>query len=318
MSPATSPHRRPPLAAILLVPVAVAIILSLFAWPQARLEPRDVPIGVAGPPAGAAAIESKLAANDGAFEIHRYGTEAAARAAIEDRDVYGAFVATPSGPKVLIASAGSPAVAQALTHGAAEVDASVEDVVASTPAGGGLAASILPLVLAGILTGALSAGLATGALKRTGLLLAGSVLAGLTGTAIVHGWLDVVGGDWLANAGVLSLTVFAIAATVAGLEALLGKAGIALAALTMILVGNPFSAVATGPEMLPGPAGTLGQLLPPGAGGNLLRSTGFFDGAAAGSHVAVLVAWALFGLGALYLAALRNRRPAAAPVAVPA
>ena len=304
------------MAAILFIPVAVAIVLALFAWPQANLEPRDVPIGVAGAPAGAAAIEQKLAASGDAFEITRYDSEAAARAAIEDRDVYGAFVATPAGPKVLVASAGSPAVSQALTHGAAEVNASVEDVVAAKPAGGGLAASILPLVLAGVMTGALSAGLATGALRRTGLLVTGSVLAGLTATAIVQGWLDVIGGDWVVNAGVLSLTVLAIAATVAGLEALLGKAGIALAALTMILVGNPFSAVATGPEMLPAPAGTLGQLLPPGAAGNLLRSTGFFDGAAAGGHLAVLAAWALFGLGALYLAAMRDRRPAAAAVAV--
>ena len=56
----------------------------------------------------------------------------------------------------------------------------------------------------------------------------------------------------------------------------------------MVFVGNPFSGVATSPDMLPAGAGALGQLLPPGAGGNLLRSTGFFDGAAAGEHVAVL------------------------------
>ncbi len=315
MSSATSPHRRPPVAAILIIPLAVALVLTLFAWPQARLEPREVPIGVAGQ---AGPLEQRLAASGDAFEIHRYGDESAARAAIEDRDVYGAFVATPSGPKVLIASAGSPAVSQALTHAAAEIDAPIEDVVANTPAGGGLAASILPLVLAGLLTGALTAGLVSGAWRRTGLLVAGSVLAGLTATAIAQSWLEIVGGDWLTNAGVLSLTVFAIGATVAGLEALMGKAGLALAAATMILVGNPFSAVATGPEMLPTPAGWLGQFLPPGAGGNLLRSTGFFDGAGAGGHVTVLAVWALAGVGMLFLAGLRSRRSATAPVAVPA
>jgi len=60
--------------------------------------------------------------------------------------------------------------------------------------------------------------------------------------------------------------------------------------------------------MLPSPAGAVGQLLPPGAGGNLLRSTGFFDGAAAGQHVAVLAAWVVVGLGALWLASLRSVR----------
>jgi hypothetical protein len=108
----------------------------------------------------------------------------------------------------------------------------------------------------------------------------------------------------------LSLTVLAIAATVTGLEASLGKAGVALGALTMVFVGNPFSGVATSPDMLPSAAGALGQLLPPGAGGNLLRSTGFFDGAAAGGHLAVLGAWVLFGFALLAATSLRVRRVA--------
>ena len=67
----------------------------------------------------------------------------------------------------------------------------------------------------------------------------------------------------------------------------------------MVLIGNPFSGVGSAPELLPQPVGAIGQLMPPGAGGNLLRSTGFFDGAAAGGHIAVLLAWTLVGLGAL-------------------
>jgi hypothetical protein len=314
MTPASTSHRRPSPRAILIIPLAVAVVLSLFAWPNARLEPREVPIGVAAAPM----VEKKLAATGDAFDVHRYGTESQARQAIEDREVYGAFVGTTSGAKVLIASAASPAISQALTHAASEFEAPVEDVVAAKPAGAGLAASILPMVLAGIITGAVAAAVAASALRRAGLVVAGSVLAGLTATAIVQSWLDVVGGDWIVNAGVLSLAVLAISATVAGLEALVGKAGIALAAATMVLVGNPFSGVSTGPEMLPEPAGALGQLLPPGAGGNLLRSTGFFDGAGAGGHVAVLVTWAALGFAALAVAGLRARRPATAPVPVPA
>ena len=201
-------------------------------------------------------------------------------------------------------------MAQLLTHGAA--GAQVEDVVPATKASGGLAASVLPLVLAGTLTGVLSSILAAGAWHRAGLVVAGAVLAGLTATLIVQSWLDVIGGDWWANGAALSLMVLAIASVVSGLEALLGKAGIALGALTMIFVGNPFSGVAASPEMLPEGAGTIGQLLPPGAGGNLVRSTGFFDGAAAGGHIAVLATWACAGFVLLGLAALRNRRPVTA------
>src|ERR671925_342930 len=58
MTPAAArPPHRPPPAAILLIPVAVALVLTLFAWPSARLEPRDLPIGVAGAPVAAEAIE---------------------------------------------------------------------------------------------------------------------------------------------------------------------------------------------------------------------------------------------------------------------
>jgi hypothetical protein len=287
---------RPRPAAILIVPLVVAVVLTLFAWPNARLEPRDVPVGVAGVPAP----------HGEGFEVHRYSGEAEARAAIEDREVYGAFVATPEGPKALVASAASPAVAQLLTHAATEGGAEVEDVVAASPRGAALASSVLPLVIAGILTGVAGFGLTRSGVGRAGLVVAGSVLTGLAATAIVQGWLDVVEGDWLANAGTLSLTVLAIGAAVAGLGALFGKRGAVVGALTMIFIGNPFSGVGAAPELLPEPAGGLGQLLPPGAGGNLLRSTGFFDGAGAGDHVVVLAIWALAGLAAVLVPALRR------------
>lgn len=304
----SSSSHRPPAAAILVVPLVVALVLTLFAWPSAKLGPRDLPVGVAGPAAATGPIEQQLEARDGAFELHRYADEAAAREAIEERDVYGAFVATPRRPKVLTASAGSQAVAQQLTHAADEAGATVEDVVQAGPQATGLASSVLPLVIAGILVGVVAALAASRGLGRAGLVVAGSVLTGLAVTGIVQGWLDVVGGDWVANAGVVSLTVLAIAATLAGLYAVVGKAGLAIGALTMIFVGNPFSGVGSAPELLPEPAGAIGQLLPPGAGGNLLRSTGFFDGAGGGGHLTVLAVWALAGLAFLLAAELRERR----------
>jgi hypothetical protein len=319
MSSRPSHHssRRPSPAAILLIPIVVALVLTLFAWPSARLGPRDLPIGVAGPEGAARAVEHRLAARDGAVDLRRYADEARARRAIADREVYGALVVTPTGAKMLIASAASPAVAQALSAagapgerpGAAAIPA--EDVVPASHAAAALPSSVLPLVLAGIVTGILAGVLAGGSLaRRAGLVVAGSALAGLTATAIVQGWLDVVGGDWLANAAGLSLTVLAIAAFVTGLHALLGERGAIAGALTMILIGNAFSGVGAAPELLPRPVGDLGQLMPPGAGGNLLRSTGLFDGAAAGGHVAVLAAWAAAGL-ALLLVAGRGMRAAA-------
>jgi hypothetical protein len=59
--------------------------------------------------------------------------------------------------------------------------------------------------------------------------------------------------------------------------------------------------------------GAIGKLIPPGAGGNLLRSTAFFDGAAASGHAAVLAAWVFVGMVALGAAPVRHRQVAIAP-----
>jgi hypothetical protein len=320
--PTKTPARRPHWAVILLIPVAAALVLTLFAWPQARMEPRDLPVGVAGPTAQVQQIEQKLEAQDGAFDVHHYANEAEARDAIADRDIYGAIAATPTGATILTATAASPTVAQMITNAAhqsqaANPNAKVElQDVAPARRVGALSAAILPLILAGTLTAMISGLFASSGLRRAGIVVLGALLVGPAGALIVQNWLGVVDGSFAANAAALSLTVLAVAATVAGLEALLGHAGTLIGALTMILIGNPFAAVASGPEMLPQPVGELGQLLPPGAGGNLLRSTGYFDGAAAGGHAAVLAVWAGAGIAAMLAGGLLSRRRAAATAPV--
>lgn len=306
-----SPDRRASLAVVLAIPVAVALVLALSAWPAARLAPRDLPVGVAGPAPAARDTKQRLAQQEGAFEVHLYANEASAREAIRNREVYGAFVVGPGGPAVFTASAASPVVAQLLQQTATERrDAPgggagrvrVVDVVPAAshdPRGAALNASVLPLVLAGIVTAILAAALVPPGLRQMAALLIGAVLAGLTAVAIAQGWLGVIDGGWLGNAAALSLMVFAIAAAVAGLKALFGHIGLAFGAVLMILIGNPFSGVSSAPELLPQPVGTIGQLLPPGAGGNLLRSSAFFDGNRSGVHVIVLGVWALLGLAAV-------------------
>jgi hypothetical protein len=310
----TTPSRRPPYAAVLAVPLLTAVVLLLFAWPASRLEPRHLPVGVAGPPQAARAIEQRLDARSGAFDIHRYADEAAARTAIEDRDIYGALVATPSRSEILVATGASATVAQMIVQAAGEQSGPgaprVRDVVPAAkhdPRGTGLSSAVLPLVLAGILAGLVATFLSRSLPARAALVTVASVLTGLAAVAIAQPWLGVLEHNWLASWGVFSLVVLSIGSVVTGFEALLGPAGAALGSLTMMIVGNPFSAVSSAPEMLPTPVGAIGQFLPPGAGGNLLRSTAFFDGAAAGAHAAVLAAWVLTGMLALAAAAVLRR-----------
>ena len=334
--PARGHGPRALLAVVVLVPVLAGLALAAFAWPAARLAPRDLPVGVVAPAAAVAATEQRLAGGGEAVDLHRYPDQAAARAAIADREVYGALVLSSDGAAVLTASAASPVVAQLLQQaaagaagpggGTAPAAVRVVDVVPADPddpRGAALAASLLPLVLAGVAAGVL-VWLAGGpGVGRAAALVVAAAVAGLVGAGIAQGWLGVLGGDWWLNAGVLGLTVLAVGATVAGLAALFGRAGAALGVLLMVLVGNPLSGISSAPELLPQPAGALGQLLPPGAGGSLLRSTAFFDGAAATGPLAVLAAWAVLGLAAIWLAALARRSPSPAvaadadPVTVP-
>ncbi|NEC08512.1 ABC transporter permease, partial [Streptomyces sp. SID7909] len=152
-----TPNRRL-VVVVLLVPLVVTLALWAFAWPAARTAPRDLPVGIAGTAPAADQLQQRFEERDGAFDVHRYDSEAAARDAIEDRTVYGAVVVTAKGPELLTASAGSTVVAQllreAVTAGApAGTAVPVTDVVAAPaadPRGAALGSSILPLAIAGV------------------------------------------------------------------------------------------------------------------------------------------------------------------------
>jgi hypothetical protein len=311
--------RSPLLLAALIAALAVgvqALLVPLFAAPVANLAPRDLPVAVAGPAPVAGELAGRLAAaRPGAFAVTTVPDAAAADRALRDREVYAAFVAGPDGASLHTASAAGPTVAALLTEAAGQLSGgrsvAVVDVVPGDPddpRGAGFAAGFLPLALTSMLAGLLLTLLVTGRTARLAGLLAYAVLAGAVGAAVLHGWLGVIDGGWLTEAAAIGLFALAAAATVAGLGALLGRAGLGLGALLVFLVGNPLSAVSAAPELLPQPWGALGQWLPVGAGGTLLRSAAFFDGAGAGRAVAVLAGYAVLGLTLVVLAG-RGRRP---------
>src|SRR5690606_2225996 len=160
------------------------LMLAAFAWPAANLAPRDLPLAVAGPQAAPLAERLAASAEPGAFAITTLPDAASAQAAIEDREVYGAIVTGAGAPRLLVASAASPAVAQQLTAMAQQLSgattAPVEDVVpadADDPRGVVFGAMVLPLVMSGIAAGALLSLVVTGA----GARLAGALTFGVVG-----------------------------------------------------------------------------------------------------------------------------------------
>lgn len=311
---------------VLLVPVLVALALAAFAWPSANLAPRNLPLGLVAPAPITAQLSAQLRAKaPGAFDLHTYANEADAKTAIRNRDIYGAIIISPPNTTLLVASAGSALVSQLLTlellpalAGAQPnlaTGPTIVDVVpgsAKDPRGLVLGASVLPLVLAGVLAGLLITLFSMPSLAQAVALIAAASLGGVSADIVAQGWLGALDGNWLANTGVFTLTILAIAGGIAGLGALFGRGGLALGVGLLVFVGNPFSGVATAPVLLPTWVSVIGQFLPPGAGGNLLRSTAFFGGHGGGASFVVLSIWTLLGLSAMMFAAWRRPSTTAA------
>jgi hypothetical protein len=185
---------------------------------------------------------------------------------------------------------------------------------ADDPRGAGLAAAALPIALGGVLPAVV---LTRTFRRRPGVRLGAAaglaVAVGATVTAVLRFWFGSLTADgWADLVRVslgLSLGLAAISLALLGLEAVAGRAGLGLGAAVVLLLGNPLSGLPSAPELLPDGWGTLGQLLPPGANGTLLRSTAYFDGAGAARPVLVLSCWVAAGL-LLYAVAVLSARPA--------
>jgi hypothetical protein len=310
-SPAAVAARRAP-SWIRPVGVAVGVVVlqsllvAFFAWPAMRTAPRDLPVVVAGPTAAVATVEGQLdSLRPGGFAVRGVADEAAADQALRDRKAYAAFLPGTDGTMTIhVASAASPTVASLLTQQLAGAQVRVVDVVpvdAHDPRGGGLASAFLPMLLTAIVAAALLwQAVKTRWGRWLGVLLFAS-LAGLAEAAILQYGYAALPGNYLANAGVLVLLAAAIAGSVTGLASVFGRIGVALGALVVFVLGNPLSAITSAPELLPQPWGAIGQFLPPGAGGTLLRSVAYFDGAASATAAWTLAAWAFVGLALIAL-----------------
>src|SRR5688572_11064137 len=110
------------LGAALGVTALLFLLIPLFAGPAASIEPRDLPVVVAGPPAATAELAARLeAARPGAFQVTQVADATAADTLLEERAAYAAFVLGPSGVSLHTASAASPTVAALLTGAAQQL-----------------------------------------------------------------------------------------------------------------------------------------------------------------------------------------------------
>ena len=318
---------RTPIGKVLGIALAlvgvVAVIVLAFAWPSVTAEPKDLPVAIAGPAQAISAAEQAVDQQaHGAIAFVEVDDRDAAVEAIETREVYGAIVLGPE-PEVLTSSASSLPVSQLLTGVAASLEEGVNaqaaaaaeaagapvapphievaatDVVPladSDPRGTGLTAALFPLVLGGMLGGIAISLAIIGAMRRVTAVLVYSAVGGLLLAGILQGWFGALQGDYWLNAAGIALALAAIAAPITGFVAVMGRAGIALGPIIMLLIANPISAAAIPKEFILAPWGEVGQWFPPGAAATLMRELSYFPAADTTFPWLVLTAWAVGGI----------------------
>ena len=288
-------------------------LLMLFIMPSLKSGPSDLPLGVVGADSSVSALAATLDAEQpGAFVVEPVEEEADLREEIRSRELAGGLVIESDSVTSYVASAGSTAVSGTVAALGESIAAQLSlehetvDVVplpAADRTGVGIGGLAFPLVFGGIVpVVAYRAVLA----KRRGWILAGLLGFSAVGGLVVAGVLRFMFGSIehsvLPVAGAVALGIAALALPLAGLNDWFGGKGFTISAMIMMFVGNPFAGIATGASWLPQGVAVVGQALPPGAAGTLVRAVAYFEGAGGGAAAITLGVWATVGL-LLYLTA---------------
>ncbi|MBC9226654.1 ABC transporter permease [Aeromicrobium sp. 636] len=312
----------PPLAQLAGLTAALGAILiallALFILPSLKSGAHDLPLGIAGDPAAVTQAKAALeSAAPGAYAVELFSSADDLDGAIADRTVHGGLVAGPQGLEVHVASAGSTAISGSLTATAQGVGramalpVSVSDVVPlpeDDPTGIGIGGLAFPLVFGGIVPVVAFRSIFKNSDRwKLAGLTSFAVIGGVIVAAVLRFWFGSITDSFWPVAGSMALGIAALAIPLAGLQQALGAKGFTIGAASMMFLGNPLAGIATTGAWLPSGLGDLGQLLPPGAAGALVRSTAYFDGAGSLGATLTLTGWIVAG-GVLH--AMGTRRAA--------
>jgi hypothetical protein len=300
--------------------------VATYTGAYARPVLHHVTIGLVGPSPTPAGDVNPV--SDNAVSYQSVSDAATARHEVSDGRLPAALIVAGSHQTLVIAEAGgltlAAAVEQIATAQAAATHATlaVEDV-RPLPAGDPRGFATYLLVLGWILGGYAGMTLLTRAL--------GSRVRGVRGTATLTAWaaayavasagLGVVLVDPLMGAvtghpwallGAGTLIVFAVAMSTAVLMSLFGIAGIVVAVVVFVLLGNPTSGGPVPVQMLSGGFLFLAKILPNNAGIALVQRIAYFDGNQLGHPLLVLALYAVIATAVCFGEALGRSRSAPA------
>lgn len=320
-APRGRPARRRNVAATLLGAIGATVVslvfIVSFIGALHSPGPRSVPIGIAGPPAGASALGSALDRQaPGGYVVTSYPTEAAARSAISGRDIDAAVITGARVPLLLVATAVGEAVTDAAikdVHAAARAAGlnlavrNIRPLPASDPEGISqvffVTALLAPsLVFANLLVNRFGKGL-----HPVGQVAAAAVYAAIV-AAVATAFADPVigaltGAPW-GLFGIGTLLAFAAAVTAAAAARWAGGLGYLVIFLLFIPVGIASSGTTLGPDMITPWYADLGKALPAGSALPAVQNTVYFNGSDITTPLLILSAWAVAGALSLALVAI--------------
>lgn len=344
-TPTVTPRTGWPRAVLIgvLGSIVVGIVVLAFLWPAKTSTPQHLPVSISGPAATVSAMQDALAEKaPDTLDFVDADDRDDAVSQIEQRETYGAIILaeTPgAAPEVLTAPAASAVATQMLGQIATQLQAQLTQAVTaaggdpttavvsvtpivplsdSDPTGTGLAAASFPLTIGGMLGGVLIALGVAGAIRRLVALVGFGAGVGLVLTLILHTWFEYIPGDFWLNALAISLSITATAAFIVGCSSLLGRAGIGVAVVLTMFVGNPLSAAATPWQFLPEPWGIIGQFFVPGASNSLIRTVSYFPNADASAQWWILIGWTALGVILTIAGYYRSRKVDSTPAEAPA
>ena len=295
------------MAAIVGIPIVIGLMLWAFLAPTFASGPAGVPIALSAPEPMQDSIVQKIeeGAGEDAPEIVVKHGEEEVRDAVLNREAVGGLVLAPEGAKAFTASGnGAPYVAlidgiasQLEAQGMSVEKEDIAPTTADDPQASGIALLGLPLAFGGVISAVIATfGFCGKKWAKLGVLCGIAVLGALVATWMLHSVYGTLSGSFFAEWAAIAAGILATSLFTAGLAGLIGAAGIGIGAILTIFLSNPLSGLATGPWLLPAGWSTLGQWMPIGATGFLVRSLSFFDGQGSGSAWWVLALWIVVGL----------------------
>jgi hypothetical protein len=310
---------RPIVAGLILLITLIGLLGTAIRDPR----PHDIPVGISAPPPLVQQLTQGFATQaPGAFAFTTYASEAEARAAVDRREVVASLIVAQAGPRLVLAGGAGDAVGSGVTaaftnafraQGAAGGTELAVEVVHPFPAGDPHGIVLFFVVLATLLSS-----VAAGALTvlpardrswvtQLGIVVTYAISAGIF-AGLAMSWLVGGLGDalWLvmAFAALLSL---AVGGAIAACARILGAAGVAIAALVVVLLGLISSGGPLGSEFLPDFYRAVAPWLPVAPAYSALRGAVAFDGAGVAVPAILLATWAI--VSAVLLAAHGMVRP---------